>query len=334
MSQEKDPAIQVGDTATQPVERPLTLGQWKDIAHRLKEGQPVSEKEREQYLASQKSVVEITERLRVGFAQMARQVAEQLKPLAGQVTAILKNVATWQATFSERFVPMISELLEVIKNLPPKVQEALISLAEKGWYVDPSMALPGLWLAQELARNGDSETMEELLKEHFESQLGEIEKSLVKALPHRERVLRSAFWAHREGRFELSVPVFLAQADGIFMDLTGYHFFMRDKKEKDKPDLATHIAGLVRGEMSAAMLSPLTRDIPIKASQVKRREIMEAQGLQSWRELNRHLVLHGESLDYMTDINSLKAISLISYFVSVLGDPLADQREMTRTGRA
>ena len=36
--------------------------------------------------------------------------------------------------------------------------------------------------------------------------------------------------------------------------------------------------------------------------------------------LNRHEVLHGESVDYGTEINSLKAISLLYYIASVLGE--------------
>ena len=36
--------------------------------------------------------------------------------------------------------------------------------------------------------------------------------------------------------------------------------------------------------------------------------------------LNRHEVLHGESVDYGTEINSLKAMSLLYYIASVLGE--------------
>ncbi len=329
MSEEQGRPSKNGAEPTQLVDERFTARKWMDIARRLRAGETVSEKERKQYLASQKAMAEMTERINVNFSQIAEQVAKQWKPLAEQIPALMRNIAGWQEKFAERFVPIVRELQEVVKSLPPRIQEALLSLADKGWYLDPEMALPGLWLAQELARKGDSEQMEELLKNHFESQLGEIEESLVEAFPARERVLRSAFWAHRDERFELSVPVFLAQADGIFMDLTGYHFFMRDKKEKDKPNLSTYIDGLVRDEMSAAMLSPLTRDIPIKASEGKREAIMKAQGLETWQELNRHLVLHGESLSYMKDTNSLKAISLIHYFVSVLSDRAIDPADVT-----
>ena len=62
----------------------------------------------------------------------------------------------------------------------------------------------------------------------------------------------------------------------------------------------------------AALLSPLAQTLPIGASKHERPE--------DFTELNRHVVLHGESLDYGTKINSLKAISLINYVAHVLAD--------------
>ena len=41
-------------------------------------------------------------------------------------------------------------------------------------------------------------------------------------------------------------------------------------------------------------------------------------------ELNRHQVLHGEVVDYGTEENSLKAISLLNYCATVLPEPADD----------
>jgi len=60
----------------------------------------------------------------------------------------------------------------------------------------------------------------------------------------------------------------------------------------------------------AALLEPLAQTLPIGASQNERHD--------GFSELNRHMVLHGESLDYGTEKNSLKAISLINYVSIVL----------------
>jgi len=55
----------------------------------------------------------------------------------------------------------------------------------------------------------------------------------------------------------------------------------------------------------AALLSPLAQTLPIGASEHERKE--------GFNELNRHMVLHGESLEYGSKTNSLKAISLVNY---------------------
>jgi len=72
----------------------------------------------------------------------------------------------------------------------------------------------------------------------------------------------------------------------------------------------------------AALLSPLAQILPISASQRERQDGTTA--------LNRHMVLHGESLDYGTKANSLKAISLINYVTQILGNELSgnDRKEV------
>ena len=59
-----------------------------------------------------------------------------------------------------------------------------------------------------------------------------------------------------------------------------------------------------------SLLSPLTETLPINASEYERQEDFEG--------LNRHIIMHGESLDYGTEVNGLKAISLINYISQVL----------------
>ncbi len=64
------------------------------------------------------------------------------------------------------------------------------------------------------------------------------------------------------------------------------------------------------GTLEAAFLSPFAETLPISASEDERDDRFSG--------LNRHMILHGESLDYGTRINSLKAISYINYVTQVL----------------
>ena len=128
-----------------------------------------------------------------------------------------------------------------------------------------------------------------------------IEKSLTEQFPQRAPLIRAAFGAHWRQEYELSIPVLLAQTDNGKV-------FLPEKKQQ------TASRGLCRtifaDAFKAALLSPLSKTLPIGASQGERSPDTEL--------LNRHTVLHGESFNYGTRTNSLKAISLINYVAHVL----------------
>lgn len=151
------------------------------------------------------------------------------------------------------------------------------------------------------------EAVENALVDYFEGRVDEIEESIVKIFPHRAHLIRAAFNAHRREEYELSIPVLLAQTDGICKDATNQYFFI--KKDK-KPQTAIYVEQIVADTFRASLLSPLAQALPIAASE-KERSIGSVA-------LNRHAVLHGESLNYGTKANSLRAISLINYVVHVL----------------
>jgi hypothetical protein len=89
--------------------------------------------------------------------------------------------------------------------------------------------------------------------------------------------------------------------------ITEKYFFLR---KNNKPQVAAYVEQFFADAFKAALLSPLSKTLPIGASQGERSPDTEL--------LNRHAVLHGESLNYGTRTNSLKAVSLINYVAHVL----------------
>ena len=142
---------------------------------------------------------------------------------------------------------------------------------------------------------------------YFEEALESIEETAANNYPRRAHLLRQAFAAHRRGEYGLSIPVFLAQTDGICTDVTGGELF---RSSKGRPRTAGCVAN-VQGEFHKALLSPLDQKIPLNLNK-------EDRGV-GFGQLNRHMVLHGESLDYDTRTNGLRAVSLINYVVEVFG---------------
>lgn len=232
--------------------------------------------------------------------ELPKYVLPDLGPLAQQAEHFRKAL---EGVIS----PAFEELQRSFEELPPRTQEAVLLLGAHGWYLDLEMSLPSLWELKHALEVGNIKEAENALIEHFDERLGEIEQSIVGRFPNREKVIRSAFSAHRRQEYELSIPVLLSQADGICKEVVNEHFFIKQNK---KPRTAIYVEQIAADAYQAAILSPLAHNLPITASDKER--------TAGFAELNRHMVLHGESVDYGTKTNSLKAVSLINYVAHVL----------------
>lgn len=225
------------------------------------------------------------------------------------LSRFVTQAADFQRSIQDLVTPAFEQLQKTFCELPPRTQEALLLLGAHGWYLDLEMPLPGLWQLKEALAEGNVIEAEEALCEYFESQLAEIEKSISERFPLRAHLIRAAFSAHRRQEYELSIPVLLAQTDGICKEVVNQNLFSKHNK---KPRTAIYVEQIAADSYRSALLSPLAQTLPISASERERPDGSEA--------LNRHTVLHGESLDYGSKTNSLKAISLINYVAHVLED--------------
>ncbi|MDX6008399.1 hypothetical protein [Cupriavidus necator] len=239
-------------------------------------------------------------------AQVARTTISTLVSAVSPVVGFL---------VSQPWAEIAERIAEAAKELPSKHQQAMKMLADRGWYFDEEMAFTmPLDLVDVLVNEGGEEEAEAALREHFSGRLDSIESFLVDQLSDRARILGQAFSAHRAGQYALSTPVFLMQADGVCVAKTGRYFFMR---RRDKlPQTATYVQSKEREGFEAAWLSPLAAIGQVNMS--------EDQRGADFVGLNRHLVIHGESIDYDTETNSLKALSLLNYVVQML---VRDQSE-------
>lgn len=290
--------------------------QWKQISDRL-QGQlrPVMETQKAIERAL-RPTLELQKALNTQLEPFLEQQRKLQKALEGikvanyqlpDLSPFTKQIQQYQKSLSSIITPAFEELQRSFRELPPKIQEALLLLAQHGWYLDFNMPLPSLWDIKDAISSGEINEVEEALVEYFENQLDEIENSFSAQFPHRSHIIASAFKAHRNGEYFLSIPVLLAQTDGICKEVVDQYLFM--KKDK-KPRTAIYVEQIAADTYKAALLSPLAASTPIGASEHERE--------QGFNLLNRHMVLHGESLDYGSKVNSLKAISLVNYVSQAL----------------
>ena len=183
-------------------------------------------------------------------------------------------------------------------------------LAERGWHLDPQMhAATPKRLAHLLS--GSPESADEVLIDYFRQRCDAIERELEESFPRRKHLLHSAFEAHRQGKFNLSVPVFLIQADGIWWDRFSRTLSIhRDRRAIAKEAISQLGDEYVQPIAKLLFIDLLNNSIPIYKS--------ENQRNKAFQELNRHQVLHGEVVDYGTEKNSLKAVSLLNFLRFVL----------------
>lgn len=184
-------------------------------------------------------------------------------------------------------------------------------LAQRGWFVAGSLytnQFPALKNAIE--QNAESE-IEDFMIRHVRAISDHAASEASAKWPHRQVILSDAFDAHSKELFTLSVPVMLAQADGIALEILGAFLFtdhsgrvadkaveIIDVKIKHRP-LAKSFLGLLI-DASGLRLS------------TKERDQRKNAGFPV-SPLNRHGVLHGIDCDYPTESNSLRAIALIHY---------------------
>lgn len=289
---------------------------WQEVGERLRDIVTPVLKQQEQF---QKSLQPIIESQRAFQKALGPILAEQerwkkliqpielLKYVLPDLTSLTKRALEVKKSIEGFISPAFEQLQRSFREIPPRTQEALLLLGRHGWYLDLEMPLPGLWELKKALAEGNVVEAEDALVEYFEGRMDEIEKSVIERFPKRQKLIRAAFDAHRRQEYELSIPVLLAQTDGICKEVFSEYLFIKHNR---KPRTAIYVEQLASDTYRAALLSPLAQTLPIGASEHERNE--------GFSELNRHMVLHGESLDYGSKINSLKAISLINYVAHVL----------------
>jgi len=201
----------------------------------------------------------------------------------------------------------IHQLLKHLDEYPEKLKHQLIVLGNNGWFMDLDMPVTFTSRMTQELDNGNHVEAEAGFIEYFKSNLQKISEYLINKHPHRSKIISSAFFAHFNSFYELSIPVFLAQSDGLCYELIESHYFIKSNK---KPSTSRFVESLIATEYRKALLYPLSVTLPISASVHERGE--------NFNELNRHQILHGEVVDYGSEINSLKSISLLNYISQVL----------------
>lgn len=199
----------------------------------------------------------------------------------------------------------LAEIVTAFHTIPGEIRPVIHSLANLGWFPSGKMGLSEIHAFRALCDSGDKSAVGTAMIEWINGELEHIQMSASSRFPNRSHILTSAFRAHDAGQYVLSVPVLMAQVEGMCLEVVGTKLFSTKNKlpkTREKTDRFSQNA------LSEALLLPLRELNGFTASETQRDQWLDTP--------NRHEVLHGISTDYGTRENSFKTISLLEYFIT------------------
>jgi hypothetical protein len=191
----------------------------------------------------------------------------------------------------------LNEYFRVVREIPEYVK----ILAENGWYFPLDFHPVEINRMASHIKEGNSHIVDEEMIIYIDEELPNIQNQLIKKFPKRSAVINAGIRAHKNNEYFLSIPVFFAQIEGVCEDLTGDRFF----KNKAKAPLTKEwLKNFETDSYIKILLEPLTFSGAMRKS----------QDFDNPIGINRHDVLHGNSVDYGdSKINGYKVLSLLYY---------------------
>jgi hypothetical protein len=242
------------------------------------------------------------------------RVTHQKTKIIAEFESIAKNVALYVETVA----PSLMALAQIdwvaatqrLDELPKKSKDAMHRALAEGWFFGWHDGLQSLMRLVESLATTPATTVDDVMVAYYRTNLEPFTNELINEYPNRAAAIKAAVDAHTSipnGGYFLSIPVFIAQADGLLAEITGLESPLahaakafRDKYSDD-PEMLDLLYPVLELKASGFMMSAKAREDSAQASG------------QSFTALNRHQVMHGERSDYGTEVNSLKAFSFLVF---------------------
>lgn len=239
------------------------------------------------------------------FKNALKELGEALRIQSNELKQALLSVKWDQGRFTKELKKRLKILETHFNNLP----RCLVKLAGYGWYLNFWDLEPKeTYKIEQILDSNDKKQIDNLMMNHVNKRKDGIQLILIKNYQNRKKPLNCAFEAHNKSEYLLSIPVFLAQVDGLCFESFNEKFFSTENK---KPRVGKILTGTITiGTIRNIYIEPLRYLGALNATETVRSKFI---GL-----LNRHEVMHGISNDYGTELNSLQCISLLDYIYGLI----------------
>jgi hypothetical protein len=191
-----------------------------------------------------------------------------------------------------------------LKNLyPTAIYHKSVDISKAGWYLSPDLvrhySLDKLNLVdfEDVMLSNSSQVIDAIIKKSYEN------------FPHRKNILSEIKECFDAKLYHAVINLAYSQADGICNENWGIPFFGKDKKELKMyikfKQTDKKIAKIITEQLFYDR-NELTMDSWIAKG------IYSDENLKSF---NRHLVIHGHSINYGSEINAIRAVLLIDFLI-------------------
>lgn len=198
----------------------------------------------------------------------------------------MSTVATSMQAFQEK-----------AKNIP-KIAD------EYNWHITPSIDLKTL--QQILASYDNKDEIDKLFMQYYTNNMEKLQDKLCNDFSDRAKIINEAYNAHLNHNYYSSIVLFFTQIDGLSKFLTGETFFMSREWKRNSID------DDIKSMLAYYFLKIYFEDSVLMKQSAKQRENWEIG------HINRHQVLHGEVVNFDTEMNSLKVFALLIALVENL----------------
>jgi len=210
-------------------------------------------------------------------------------------------------------------------EFPQRSKEAMDIASAKGWFFAWTGSLREAYAVTDQLRSIDEEQVNEFMAAHYRSKVDCLSENLSKQFPARAVAISAAVRAHKRADtdgYTLSIPVFIAQADGMISEILGAVSALQKVGSKltkqgakeGETRAAYALRNKVADEEDLNYVNPILalHDLDFLMSQGDRAASTQSSGGE-FSALNRHQVMHGEVSDYGTEFNSLRAFSFLCF---------------------
>lgn len=243
------------------------------------------------------------------------KIGETLNRIELSIRPFIIKFQTIISSIPPGFLENIANIGLEISKLPERQQKAWRSAAVAGWYMNGQTGLSAIRYAE-----SDASKLDAFMSEHLIEDWDLIVSEVYDVCPERKDIIFTACKLHKEKNYIASIPLFLSQADGLFEQEFDEFLFSKkgyfESKVKRKIENADTFLFL--------LLQIISQENQFRAA------VKHSSDELKVLAPNRAGILHGSSkhLDYGTEINSLKAFSLLA-FIALLVEccriPLAEK---------